>query len=191
MKKVLLVALCFTLFVGCKKEEMKEETKEEMKKETKEGTSVLTTAASKVQDVEFADAKYTERGKKALDNLTKGDMDAWMAEFADNAVYYWNSGDSLVGKPAIDKYWRNRRTNVFETITFENEIWLAVKVNKAENIKNPGNFLLGWYKTRVKYKGGKSMTQGIHTVFHFDKNDKIDVVNQYLDRAAIMEAMKK
>jgi hypothetical protein len=35
------------------------------------------------------------------------------------------------------------------------------------------------------------MTQGIHTVFHFDKNDKIDVVNQYLDRATIMEAMKK
>jgi hypothetical protein len=28
-------------------------------------------------------------------------MDAWMAEFADNAVYYWNSGDSLVGA-AID-----------------------------------------------------------------------------------------
>jgi hypothetical protein len=34
------------------------------------------------------------------------------------------------------------------------------------------------------------MTQGIHTVFHFDENDKIDVVNQYLDRATIMEAMK-
>jgi hypothetical protein len=41
-------------------------------------------------------------------------MDAWMAEFADNAVYYWNSGDSLVGKPAIDKYWRNRRANVLK-----------------------------------------------------------------------------
>jgi hypothetical protein len=35
----------FYLFVGCKKEEMKEEMKE--------GTSVLTTAA-KVQDIEFA-----------------------------------------------------------------------------------------------------------------------------------------
>jgi hypothetical protein len=36
-----------------------------MKEEMKEGTSVLTTAAAKVQDVEFADAKYAERGKKA------------------------------------------------------------------------------------------------------------------------------
>jgi hypothetical protein len=34
---------------------------EERKEEMKEGTSVLTTAA-KVQDVEFADAKYAERG---------------------------------------------------------------------------------------------------------------------------------
>jgi hypothetical protein len=31
--------------------------------EMKEGTSVLTTAAAKVQDVEFADAKYAERVK--------------------------------------------------------------------------------------------------------------------------------
>jgi hypothetical protein len=64
-----------------------------------------------VQDVEFADAN--RKVKKALDDLTKGDMDAWMAEFADNAVYYWNSGDSLVGKPAIE-YWRNRRANVLK-----------------------------------------------------------------------------
>jgi hypothetical protein len=29
-------------------------------------------------------------------------MDAWMAEFADNAVYYWNSGDSLVSLLSIN-----------------------------------------------------------------------------------------
>jgi hypothetical protein len=37
-----------------------------------------------VQDVEFADAKYAV--KKALDDLTKGDMDAWMAEFAECCI---------------------------------------------------------------------------------------------------------
>jgi hypothetical protein len=35
--------------------------------------------------------------------------------------------------PAIDKYWK-RRANVLKLSLFE-EIWLAVKVNKAENIK--------------------------------------------------------
>jgi hypothetical protein len=43
-----------------------------MKEEMKEGTSVLTTAAAKVQDVEF-DAKYAERGKSP--DLTK---EIWM-----------------------------------------------------------------------------------------------------------------
>ena len=31
----------------------------------------------------------------------------------------------------------------------------------------------------------------IHTNFDFDENDKIDEVNQYLDKAAINEVMKK
>jgi hypothetical protein len=43
------------------------------------------------------------KGVKSLDDLTKGDMDAWMANLL-TMLYYWNSGDSLVGKPAIDKY---------------------------------------------------------------------------------------
>jgi hypothetical protein len=33
------------------------------------------------------------KGVKKPWRFNKGDMDAWMAEFADNAVYYWNSGD--------------------------------------------------------------------------------------------------
>ena len=179
MKKLLLFALCFSFLVGCKKDKTMEET------------PAVTSPDTKVQPVEFADAKYTEMGKKSLEDLSKGDMDAWMSNYADNAKYYWNSGDSLVGKPAIDKYWRNRRADVIETITFENEIWLPVKVNSLENVKKTGNWLLGWYKTTAKYKGGKSMTQWIHTDFHFDENDKIDEVNQYLDREAINEAMKK
>jgi hypothetical protein len=64
-----------------------------------------------VQDVEFADAKYAERGK-TLDDLTK---EIWMHGWLNllTMLYYWNSGDSLVGKPAIDK-WRNRRANVLK-----------------------------------------------------------------------------
>lgn len=121
--------------------------------------------------------------------MSKGDVDAWMSNYADNAKYYWNSGDSLVGKPAIDKFWRDRRTNVIETIVFEKDIWLPIKVNEKGNIPRDGYWLLSWYKTTAKYKGGKSMTQWIHTTFHFDANDKIDMVHQYVDKAAINAAM--
>ena len=178
MKNVLLFAFCFTVLVGCKKEKSME-------------TPAVTSSETKVQPVEFADSKYTVMGKKSLEDLTKGDMDSWMSNYADNANYYWNSGDSLVGKPAIDKYWRNRRADVIESITFENDIWLPTKVNSLQNVKKSGIWLLSWYKTTAKYKGGKSMTQWIHTLYHFNENDKIDEVNQYLDRAVINEAMKK
>lgn len=177
MKKLFLVVLCASVFMGCKKETAAEPAANEPK------------AAESVAPVEFADAKYTEIGKKALEAMSKGDMDAWMSNYADNAKYYWNSGDSLIGKPAIDKFWRDRRTNVIETIVFEKDIWLPVKVNEKGNIPMDGYWLLSWYKTTAKYKGGKSMTQWIHTTFHFDGNDKIDMVNQYLDKSVIMAAM--
>ena len=179
MRKIFLFVLCASLFVSCKKEEA-------IEKKT-EAASVDTIS----KPAEFADAKYTEMGKKSLAALEKGDMDAWMANYADNAKYYWNNGDSLVGKPAIGKYWRDRRSNVIETITFENDIWLSVKVNNLENVKMKGIWLLAWYKTTAKYKGGKSMTQWIHTDFHFDGNDKIDEVHQYVDKALINAAMAK
>lgn len=177
MKKLFLVVLCASVFVGCKKETAAEPAVTKPK------------TMESVAPFEFADAKYIEIGKKALDALSKGDMDAWMSNYADNAKYYWNSGDSLVGKTAIDKYWRDRRANVIETITFTKDIWLPIKVNEKGNIPMDGYWLLSWYKTTAKYKGGKSMTQWIHTTFHFDKNDKIDMVNQYLDKSVIMAAM--
>src|SRR3970040_2788798 len=111
MKKLFLIVLCASLFVGCKKETAAEPA-------TTESAVTDSTATKAIAPVEFADAKYSEIGKKALDALSKGDMDGWMSNYADNAKYYWNSGDSLVGKPAIDKYWRDRRMNVIETITF-------------------------------------------------------------------------
>jgi hypothetical protein len=66
---------------------------------------------------------------------------------------------------------------------------LPVKVNEKGNIPMDGIWLLSWYKTTAKYKGGKSMTQWIHSTYHFNSEDKIDMVNQYLDRVPIMEAM--
>jgi len=35
------------------------------------------------------------------------------------------------------------------------------------------------------------MTQRIHTVYHFDANDKIDRVSQYIDWVPIKAAMAK
>jgi hypothetical protein len=179
MKKSLLIVCCLFLIVSCKKEESKEMDVAVMADDTI------------VKPAEFADFKYAEIGKKSLMAMEKGDMDGWIEIYADNAVYVWNNGDSLVGKPAIASYWKQRRANVIETIKFSDAIWLPIMVNTPQSVEAKGVWLLGWYKTTAKYRNGKEMTQWIHTDYHFDSNDKVDRVIQYIDRAAIATAMKK
>ncbi len=138
---------------------------------------------------EFADAKYTEIGKKSIAALQAGDVDGFTASLADNAVYMWSSGDSLVGKKAIVDYWKNRRGNVIDSMAIINDIWLPIKVNTPQKGPDiPGVWLLSWYQSRVKYKNGKTLMIGIHNVQHFDANDKVDRLIQYLDRAPIVAA---
>lgn len=175
MRKLFIIILCASVFVGCKNEDLKKANMD----------------APKKTPAEFADSKYEAIGKKSLDDLEKGDMNSWLSVFSDNAVYQWNNGDSLVGKVAISKFWKDRRANVIETITFKNAIWLPIKVNEPQSIEKPGIWLLGWYEIIVKYKKGKTMKQWVHTDYHFDANDKVDRVIQYIDRAVINAALPK
>ena len=146
---------------------------------------------TKKAPAEFADPKYMDVGKKGLAALSAGDVEGWEAGYADNAVYLWNNGDSLAGKAAITAYWKKRRTEVIDSITFTNAIFLPIKVNQPQSVEAPGIWLLGWYQTNAKYKTGKKMSQWIHTDMHFDANDKIDRVIMYLDRMPINAAMAK
>ena len=162
------------------------------KTEDKPATDTAAVAPAAPQPAEFADQKYVEIGKSGIASLSSGNIDAWMTSFADNSVYIWNNGDSLAGKAKIAEYWKQRRGKVIDSLTFSNDIWLAVKVNQPQNAAQlPGVWLLGWYAVKAKYKTGKSMMQWIHTAMHFDANDKVDRTIQFLDRAPINAASKK
>ena len=178
MKRVLFVLGCAALFIACSKPQETD-------------TPVSQTPVEPPQ-AEIGDAKYADIGRQGIANLSSGDVDAWMNGFADNAKYYWNGGDSLVGKPAIAAYWKDRRGNVIDQISFANDIWTPLKINRPQ--KGPdraGTWLLGWYYVSATYKNGQTMKQWVHTDMHFDANDKIDVVVQYLDRAPINAALAK
>lgn len=140
---------------------------------------------------EFADPKYAEMGKKSLAHFSSGDIDGYLADFADNAVYHWNSGDSLAGKAAIHDFWAKRWKEVIDSVSFKNEIWLPIKINKPQATEQPGTWLLVWYQVHAKYKSGKSMTQWMHLDFHFNDADKIDNVIHFRDNTPILAAMKK
>ena len=184
MKKTIAMGLAISLFFACTSQ------KSEDKATTTD--SAVAAAPAKPLPTEIGDAKFVDIGKSGNANLSSGNIDAWMTSFADNAVYVWNNGDSLAGKPAITAYWKQRRGSVIDSISFSQDIWLAVKVNQPQQaVHLPGNWLLGWYLTQAKYKTGKRMAQWVHTAIHFDANDKIDRVVQFLDRAPINAASKK
>src|SRR4029079_15357788 len=84
---------------------------------------------------EFADQKYADMGKKLLAEFAAGDIEGYMSNFADNAVYHWNNGDSIVGKAAISDYWKKRRADVIDSISFTNAIYLPVIVNKPQALE--------------------------------------------------------
>ena len=141
---------------------------------------------------EFADLKYIDVGKQGLADLASGNIDGWASQFADDAHYVWSSGDSLVGKAAITDYWKDRRGNVIDSITFTNDVWLPVKVNEPQrSVVARGVWLLGWYQVLTKYKNGKKVGMWIHTDYHFNESDQIDRVILYIDRAPINAALAK
>jgi len=183
MKKTIALAFVTIFFFACSG------PSSENKTETNADSAAV--APAKQQPAEFADPKYADIGKSGLAALSSGNIDNWMSAFADNAVYLWSNGDSLAGKAAIAAYWKKRRGEVIDSISFTNDIWLPIKVNQPQKVEQPGNWLLAWYQVSAKYKNGKRMSQWIHTDMHFDANDKIDRFIQYLDHAPINAALRK
>ena len=184
MKKMFILAVTCMLLFACS---------DEKKDEPKTGESTMSADANKDKtppQSEFADAKYTEWGKKMTAQLSSGDVDGWASNYADNAKYRWSSGDSLDGKEAIIKYWKDRRMNVIDSISFINDIWTPLKVNTPQRGPDrAGVWLLSWYMVNVKYKNGKRLVFWTHTDHHFNASDKIDETIQYIDRAPINKAL--
>ena len=147
---------------------------------------------TKPQPIEIGDALYAEIAKQSLKNLAEGNVDGFLSSFSDDARFYWNYGDSVIGKPAISEYWRPRRENVIDTLTFTRDLWVTLNANESQIGLETGTYVLAWYYATATYKTtGKSMSQWIHQVHHFNSNGKIDHVRQYADRLLIREATSK
>ena len=177
MKNVLLALCCGVVLFACNK--------------PKEETAPVTEPAAPPQ-AEIGDAKYAEIGRKGLQQFTSGDIDGWLTSFSDSARYLWSGGDSLIGKKAIAAYWKERRAKVIESMTATNDIWTPLKVNTPQ--KGPdakGLWLLSWNQVSVTYRNHQSLKFWVHTDYHFNDSDKIDVVVQYVDRAPINAALAK
>ncbi|PWU04076.1 MAG: hypothetical protein C5B52_02075 [Bacteroidetes bacterium] len=183
MRKIFIGITCSMMLFACNSKSGQPESA---------GTGDTLSAKSEAKtppQAELVDMKYADAGKKLLASISAGDIDGLVSIFADNAVYQWSSGDSLTGKDAIKKYWADRRTNVIDSISFANDIWLPIKVNKPQKGPDaPGIWLLGWFQFDTKYKNGKKLMGWVHQDMHFNADGKVDRSIQYIDRAPINAA---
>ncbi len=138
--------------------------------------------------MEFSGTQFRDKAKEGLMSLSNKDFDGFIKDFSENAVYRFSYGDSIAGKEAIFNYWKERMTNVVDKLEVSNDVWLPIRVNQSDKARK-GEWVLCWFKVNATYKTGKSMTQWVHTLYHFDESGKIDQVIQFLDRAPIERAL--
>ena len=120
----------------------------------------------------------------------KGDVDGMTALYDDNIRYYWSSGDSIIGKKAVQDYWKSR-WSIIDSLSFDEQITLPIQVNEPQvQSVQKGKWVLYWSRANVKYKNGKKLTFWLHNVNHFNDAGKIDFTSHYYDRVPIMEATK-
>ena len=158
MKQASTEILCGSLLFACSPSE----------KKTDENKQENATVSANTRGYDFGDDKYKDIANTSMNALAKGDVDGFTAAFADNAIFRWSGGDSLNGKAAISGYWKKRRAEVIDSLSYSSQVWLPMKVDKAMTEGQlTGNYVLSWNTVHAKYKSGKSMSQRMHMVYHF------------------------
>ena len=184
MKKLIFCLALGTLFYSCSGPSSQDSSK----------TQTVATAQAAPEAPQpvsvVSDTKYVEMAQKGLSAMTAKSIDDFTTSFTDQSIYVFNAGDTLKGLETIKGYW-NGRMEVIEKISFSNEVWLPVDVNE-NNTQNvvPGVWLLAWFNVDATYTSGGTMSQNIHTLYHFTENDEIDIIIQYIDRVPIMQAQE-
>ena len=137
------------------------------------------------------DSNLVNSVKAAFTAFENKDIEGYTANLADNVMFRWSSGDSLVGKQAVKDYYTGR-FNIIDNIKYSNHIFLPLMANVSPNggVTSAGKWMLSWFQTNVKYKNGKSIMFWAHNVQHYNDAGKVDQFTQYIDRHPIMEATK-
>jgi hypothetical protein len=181
MKKIFSVIFMAAFLFACNTEEKKDEAAAFEVKSDKPAAPVEL----------IMDSNLVNSVKAAFTAFESKNVDGYTANLADNVMFRWSGGDSLVGKQAV-KDWYTARFNIIDNIKFSSHIFLPVMANASPNggETSTGKWMLSWYKVDVKYKNGKAIMFWAHNAQHYNDAGKIDQFTQYIDRHPIMEATK-
>ena len=188
MRKILNASLCCAtlLLAACSNSK----TDTAATSETKDTTAAAATEPAKKPPMELLPPETYAFFDQSMNAFEKGDMDAFTANYADDAHLIFSGGDSLVGKKAIADYWKGR-FSIIDSVTLTNRVFLAVRVNESPTGEpRPGTWILSWHRSHPTYKNKKSIWIGVQTTAHLNDAGKIDWAVQYIDRAPIMAVTK-
>ena len=181
MKKVLFGVIISVFFISCA---------DKAEEKTAPAESTLSSTETAKSGDQLLPMSETESVKKGLIAFSKGDIDGMTADYADTARQLWSNLDSLVGKKAIQDYYKSRWA-IIDSLNFSDFVIVPLKMEEQQTpIVQTGKWVLAWSFAHVKYKNGKKLDFWVHNVYHYNSDDKIDFVGQYLDRHPIMEATK-
>ncbi len=158
--------------------------------ETKKEDSVM--AEKEIPILEAASQEYADLTQKTLDLLTEFDLETWKEYLADDVVWYWPDGTSetrhtINGKEELITWWKNWKETTGAQISFTNNTFLPLKVNKPSNYyKLVGTGVLAYTDLTISIQD-KSTSVRQHMVFMFDENKKINHALLYYDRTGIIE----
>ncbi len=150
---------------------------------------VVSVEPAPVLGVLVTEEKYVPELRNAMEAMGQGDIGAFTSVMSDDVVYMFNHLDSLVGKQAVNDWWQDRFDNDLQSVSFSQNIWLSLDVEEPRYpTVQPGDYVMLWTLVTGTYSTGKTMTQFIHIVYHFNDAGKVDRVTQFVDRVPIMEA---
>ncbi len=180
MKKIISVMVIAGLLFACNDAKKDEKTTTEVKQENGKAPVELLMDSSLVNSVKAAFTAFENK-----------DIEGYTANLADNVMFRWSGGDSLVGKQAVKDYYTGR-FNIIDNIKYSNHIFLPIMSNESPNggATPAGKWMLSWFQTNVKYKNGKAIQFWAHNAQHYNDAGKIDIFAQYIDRHPIIEASK-
>jgi len=182
MRKLFFGVICSLLIVACN----------EKKEEPASDAATIASAAGddKKTGDELLPMSEADAAKAGLMAFAKGDIDGMTANYDDNVLYTWSSGDSLRGKKAVADYYKGRWA-LIDSFSYSDFIAvpLMARVQQSQAAP-PGKWVLTWAFAHVKYKNGKKLDFWVHNVNHYNDAGKVDFVGQYVDRHPIIEATK-
>ncbi|HNR15809.1 MAG TPA: nuclear transport factor 2 family protein [Chitinophagaceae bacterium] len=183
MKKIFMLAACCFLLFACNNEK-----KEDGKMD--DGSKTATSADGKKPSMEMLDMSVGDMVKNSYMAFSRADINGMTADYADTVRYTWSNGDSLIGKKAVQEYWK-KRWQIIDSLNFSEHIVVPMQANEPQSKYAPtGKWILYWAMVNVKYKNSKKLTFWLHSVNHMNDAGKIDFVGNYFDRHPIHEATK-